>query len=171
MRLMSASIAATAVITAVARSTQTAHGGGETSDPLACFKSLVDEGGGERAGQSDPEHDRQASDLVFQGHSLANQLLARADQRAERVRVQRLHMHGLEEAGASQMRQTSRVVAIGLVGRKRLERLVGLPGLPPTSRRRYFSMACLRKLSSRTPCWTKFRSLSGLDPFAHRLAR
>ena len=38
-------------------------------------------------------------------------------------------MHGLEEAGASQMRQTSRVVAIGLVGGERLERLVGLPAL------------------------------------------
>ena len=36
-------------------------------------------------------------------------------------------MHGLEEPGAGQMRQTSRVVAIGLVGRQRLERLVGLP--------------------------------------------
>ena len=129
MRLMSASIAATAVITAVARSNQTPHGGRETGDPLACFKSLVDEGGGERARQSDPEHDREASDLIFQGHSLADQLLARADQRAERVGGQRLHMHGLEEAGASQMRQPSRVVAIGLVGRERLERLVGLPAL------------------------------------------
>src|SRR5271165_5898491 len=36
-------------------------------------------------------------------------------------------MHGLEEPGAGQMRQTSRVVAIGLMGRQRLERLVGLP--------------------------------------------
>jgi hypothetical protein len=35
-------------------------------------------------------------------------------------------MHGLEEASASQVRQSSRVVAIGLVGRQRLERLVGL---------------------------------------------
>ena len=111
------------------RRNQTPHGGRETGDPLACFKSLIDEGCGERARQSDPEHDRQASDLVFQGHPLADQLLARDDQRAERVSLQRLHMHGLEEAGASQMRQTSRVVAIGLVGRKRLERLVGLPAL------------------------------------------
>jgi hypothetical protein len=38
-------------------------------------------------------------------------------------------MHGLEEAGASQMRQTSRIVAISLVGRERLESLVGLPAL------------------------------------------
>src|SRR6516225_12489800 len=36
-------------------------------------------------------------------------------------------MHGLEEAGASQVRQPSSVIAIGLVGRKRLERLVRLP--------------------------------------------
>jgi hypothetical protein len=42
---------------------------------------------------------------------------------------QRLHMDGLEEAGASQVRQPSRIVAVGLVGRKRLERLVGLPAL------------------------------------------
>jgi hypothetical protein len=44
---------------------QPPHGGRETSDPLACFKGVIDEGGGERAGESDPEHDRQASDLIF----------------------------------------------------------------------------------------------------------
>jgi hypothetical protein len=38
-------------------------------------------------------------------------------------------MHGLEEAGAGQMRQTSRVVAVGLVGGKWLEHLVGLSAL------------------------------------------
>jgi hypothetical protein len=54
-------------------------GGGEASDPLACFESLIDEGGGERARQPDPEHDRKASDLIFQGYSLAHQLLARDD--------------------------------------------------------------------------------------------
>jgi hypothetical protein len=46
----------------------------------AGFESLVDEGGSERARELDPEHDRQASNLVFQGHPLANQLLARDDQ-------------------------------------------------------------------------------------------
>jgi hypothetical protein len=56
--------------------------------------------------------------LVFQGHALANQLLAGDDQRAERMSLQRLHMHGLEEAGASQMRQTARVIAVSLVGRQ-----------------------------------------------------
>jgi hypothetical protein len=42
---------------------------------------------------------------------------------------ERLHMHTLEEASASEMRQASRVVAIGLVGRERLERLIRLPAL------------------------------------------
>ena len=100
IRLMSASIAATAVICGSCRN-QSPHGGGETGDPLACFKSLVDEGGGKRAREPDPEHDRETTDLIFQGHPLANQLLARDDQRAERMSLQRLHMHGLEEAGAS----------------------------------------------------------------------
>jgi hypothetical protein len=97
---------------------QSPHGGRQTGDPLACSKSVVDEGGGERAREPDPEHDRQASDLIFQGHSLADQFLARADQRAERVGRQRLHVHGLEEASAGQMRQPSRVIAVGLVGGK-----------------------------------------------------
>jgi hypothetical protein len=88
---------------------------------------LVDEGGGERARKPDPEHDRQTSDLILQGHPLADQVLARDDERADGMGRQGLHMHGLEEAGASQVRQTARVVAIGLVGRQRLERLVGLP--------------------------------------------
>src|SRR5580692_2915567 len=112
IRLMSASIAATAVITAVRASNQSPHGDRETSDPFACFKRLVDEGGSERAREPDPEHNRQASDLIFQGHPLADQLLARADQRADGVRGKRPHMHGLKEACASQMRQPSRVVAI-----------------------------------------------------------
>jgi hypothetical protein len=75
---MSASIAATA-------GDQTPHGGRETSDPLACLKSLVDGGGGECAKQPDPEHDRKASDLIFQGHPLLDQLLARDDERADAV--------------------------------------------------------------------------------------
>src|SRR5580693_5022035 len=55
------------------------HGGRETSDPLACCKGVIDERGGKRAGQSDPEHDRKTTDLIFQAHPLADQLLARAD--------------------------------------------------------------------------------------------
>ena len=119
MRLMSASIAATAVITAVRAAINPRMGGREPRDPFAGFESPVDEAGGERAREPDPEHDREASDLVFQGHSLADQFFARDDQRAECMSRQRLHMHGLEEPGAGQMRQPSRIVAVGLVGRQR----------------------------------------------------
>ena len=38
-------------------------------------------------------------------------------------------MHGLEETGARQLRQAARIIAVGLVGRKRLQRLIGLPAL------------------------------------------
>ena len=56
---------------------QSPHGDRETRDPLACFKGLVDEGGGERAKAAGSRTTtRQASDLIFQGHSLADQLLA-----------------------------------------------------------------------------------------------
>jgi hypothetical protein len=58
---------------------QTPHGRGETRDPLAGLESLIDEGSGERARKANPEHDRQASNLIFQGHPLADQLLARDD--------------------------------------------------------------------------------------------
>ena len=64
---------------------QTSHGGGKARDPFACFESFVDEGGGESPREPDSEHDRQTSDLIFQGYSLAHQLLARADQRADGV--------------------------------------------------------------------------------------
>src|SRR5262249_33180989 len=111
MRLMSASIAATAVITAVRAAISPRMAAERPATPFACFESLIDEGGGKSSRQPDSEHDRQASDLIFQGHALADQLLARDDQRAEGVRGQGLHMHGLEEAGAGQMRQPSRVIA------------------------------------------------------------
>src|ERR1700734_2806724 len=42
---------------------------------------------------------------------------------------QRFHVHRLEGSCANQMRQSSRIVAISLVGRERLERLMGLPAL------------------------------------------
>ena len=74
-------------------------------------------------------------DLIFQGHPLADQLLARDDQRADGVGRQGLHVHGLEEPGAGQVRQPSRVIAIGLVGRQRLERLVGLPAFDADHRK------------------------------------
>jgi hypothetical protein len=62
------------------RGDQTPHRGRETRYPFAGFESLVDEGGGERARKADPEHAREASDLVFQGHPLADQFFARDDQ-------------------------------------------------------------------------------------------
>src|SRR5260370_10548851 len=36
---------------------------------------------------------------------------------------------GAEEAGAGEMCQAARIVAVGFVGRKRLQRLTGLPAL------------------------------------------
>ena len=88
MRLMSASIAATAVITAARAALKPRMAADRPATPFACFESLVDEGGREHARELDPEHNRQTSDLIFQGHPLADQLLARADQRAERVGAQ-----------------------------------------------------------------------------------
>jgi hypothetical protein len=62
---MSAWIAATAVITASPLGDQTPHGGRETRYPFAGFESLVTKAA-VSARQPNPEHDRQASDLVFQ---------------------------------------------------------------------------------------------------------
>ena len=71
-----------------ARSNRSAHGGGETADPLAGFESLIDEGGSESARKPDPKHNSEAPDLIFQGHPLAHQLLARDDERADGVDAQ-----------------------------------------------------------------------------------
>ena len=38
-------------------------------------------------------------------------------------------MHRLEETSARQMRQAARIIAVGLVGRERLQRLISLPAL------------------------------------------
>jgi hypothetical protein len=85
MRLMSASIAATALMTAVRAVVSPRMAAERPATPSLAFEGLIDERGSERARKPDPEHDREASDLVFQGHSLAHQLLARDDQRADRV--------------------------------------------------------------------------------------
>jgi hypothetical protein len=79
MRLISASIAATAVITAVRAATRPRIATQRPATPFTGLESLVDERGSERAREPDPEHDRQASDLVFQGHPLADELLAPDD--------------------------------------------------------------------------------------------
>jgi hypothetical protein len=108
IRLMSASTVATAVITAVRAAIRPRMAAERPAPPFAGFESLFDEGGGERAREPNPEHDRKASNLVFQGHSLADQFLARDDQRAQCMSRRRLHMHGLEEASANQTRLPSR---------------------------------------------------------------
>jgi hypothetical protein len=59
MRLLSASIAATAVITAV-RAAIKPHGGKETRNAFASFESLVDKAA-VSAREPDLEHDREAS--------------------------------------------------------------------------------------------------------------
>jgi hypothetical protein len=96
IRLMSASIAATAVITAVRAAIIARMATERPAIPSLALGALSMKAT-VSAGQSDPEHDRQASNLVFQGHSLHDQLLARDDQ-AERMSLQRLHVHGRESA-------------------------------------------------------------------------
>jgi hypothetical protein len=51
---------------------------------VTALRAWLTKAAGERAREPDPEDDRQASNLVFQGHPLANQLVARDDRRAER---------------------------------------------------------------------------------------
>ena len=58
------------------RRNQTPHGRRRPAIPLLALEP-VDEGTSERARRPDPKHDRQTSDLIFQGHSLPDQLLAR----------------------------------------------------------------------------------------------
>ena len=105
------------------------HGGRKTSHPLACFKGVIDEKGAKRRARGAAGSRTRLPSLgsdSFQGH-LPGQPASRRrdDQRAERMSVQRLRMHWLEEKPVASRRQTSRVVAIDLVGRGRLERLVG----------------------------------------------
>jgi len=92
----------------------------------------------QRPRQADAEYHGKAPDLVPQHDPLADQLLAGDNQRANGVCRQRLHVHGLEEAGAGEMRQATRVVAVGLVGRQRLQRLRGLPALDTDNRHAAF---------------------------------
>ena len=80
MRLMSASIAATAVITATRAALKPRIARRrDPGDPFAGFESLVDECSRERTREvSDPEHNRQASDLIFRCSLLADQGFLRA---------------------------------------------------------------------------------------------
>src|SRR5438105_3828176 len=90
IRLISASIATMAASTAA----RALHGGGQPWDALASPKRLLDEGGAERARQSDAEHHGKTADLVLQSDPLADQLLASDDQRPNSVCRQGLHMNG-----------------------------------------------------------------------------
>ena len=68
-------------------------------------------------GQTDPEHDRQASDLIFQGHSLADQLLARANKRPERMSQRSdFTCTGLKNPVQAKCTALEHVIAIALVG-------------------------------------------------------
>src|SRR4029453_13437093 len=51
------------------RRNQTPHGGRQAGDALARLKRLPDEGGAERARQSDAEYDGEAADLVLESAS------------------------------------------------------------------------------------------------------
>ena len=126
MRLMSASIAATAAITAARAAAKPRRATERPATPSLAFEGLPEEGGGERAREPDPEHDRQASDLVFQGHPLADQFLAGDSERIAWAGND-FTCTGLKNRCGPDAPE--RVVAIGLMGRKRFERLIRLPAL------------------------------------------
>src|ERR1700722_11566276 len=74
---------------------------------------------------------------------------------------QRFHVHGLEGSRANQMRRSSRIVAISLVGCERLERVMGLPALDAhrgeaEAARRFHELTGDRRCSS-TPSWSRER--------------
>jgi hypothetical protein len=93
---------------------------------LACSACLMKT---QRTWQPDAKHHGKTTDLVFESDPLADQLFASDDQRADGVCRQRLHMNGFEETGTGEMRQAACIVAVGLVRRQRLQRLIGLPAL------------------------------------------
>src|SRR5215831_13080599 len=117
IRLMSASIATMAASTAARAPIRPPHGGGQSRDAVTRLQRLLDEGGTECTWQSDTEHDGEAADLVLESDPMPDQLLASDDQRPDRMCRQGFHVNGLEESGSCQMRQATRVVAVGLVGR------------------------------------------------------
>src|SRR5271154_4893375 len=75
MRLMSAWIAATALITAVRAAINPRMATDRPAIPSLALRALSMKAAVSARGQSDPEHDRETTDLIFQGHSLADQLL------------------------------------------------------------------------------------------------
>jgi hypothetical protein len=67
------------------------HCGRQTGDAVARAERLLYEAGAQRAGQSDAEHHGEAADLVLKCNPLADQLLARDDERPDGMRWQGLH--------------------------------------------------------------------------------
>jgi hypothetical protein len=72
---------------------------------------------------------------------------------------QRFHLHGLEGSRANQMRQSSRIVAISLVGFERLERLMGLrlSMRAIEMARRFRQLTDDRRCSSTPSSWSRER--------------
>ena len=82
MCLMSASIAVTAVITAVRAAIKPRMAAERPATPSLALSAWSTKAA-VRAREPDPEHNRQTANLIFQGHPLTDQLLARDHQRAE----------------------------------------------------------------------------------------
>ena len=97
MRLMSASIDATAVVTAVRAAISPRMAAERPAIPSLTFERLIDEGGGEEREEAEPRTQRRGPGSDFPRSPVPDQLLARDDQRADGVSRQRLHVHGLEE--------------------------------------------------------------------------
>ena len=129
MRLMSASIAATAVITAVRAAIRPRMAAERPAIPSLALRAWSMKAAVSARGSRTPNTTARPRIWFSKVTRWPTSFLRALINERTACAGKRLHMHGLEEAGASQMRQPSRVVAIGLVGRKRLERLIGLPAL------------------------------------------
>ena len=126
IRLMSLSIAATAVITAVRAAIKPRMAAERPATPSLALRALSMKAAVSARGSRTPN--TMARPRIWFSkvtrwptsflRALINERMACAGER--------LHVHGLEEPGTGQMRQPSCVIAIGLVGRQRLERLIGL---------------------------------------------
>ncbi len=131
--LISLSTAATAVNIAP-RCKQAAQRGVKTWNTIADFEGSVFKGGRQSARQSHTKHRDRPSDLIVDDHALPDQLFARGDQRADRMRRQGLNVGRLVEPRPHQMRQTTRVVSVRFVPGQGLQSLIGLPALDANNR-------------------------------------
>src|SRR5262249_29429384 len=110
----------------VPRCYEASHGGRQTICARACLKRLLDEVGTERAWKPGPKYHGQTTDLVLQCDTLPDQLFACGNERSDGMGRQGLDVHWFEEGGSSQLRQTTRVVAIWLGRGECFERLACL---------------------------------------------